>query len=86
MFRDVIALNGLTVDDWKFFFDCMHELMLAFEFERAKRSLEIWGMEYDVLDCRQKEALINVVDYKVIIDFFNTIFDNCNYNLPPPKR
>jgi hypothetical protein len=82
IFRDVITVNGLNINEWKLFFDCMHELMLAFEDERNKKSVEIWGVEYHLLNCNKIEALTNVVDYNIIIDLFNTVwFSNCS---PPP--
>jgi hypothetical protein len=80
------ARNGLAADEWKLFFDCLHELMLAFEEERNKKSVEIWGVEYHLLSCDKMEALTNVVDYNIIIDFFQTVVSYCNPPPPPPDN
>jgi hypothetical protein len=81
--RDV--RDGLTTDEWKLFFDCLHELVLAFEEERNKKSVEIWGVEYHLLSCDKMEALTNVIDYNIIIDFFQTMVSYCNPPPPPPN-
>ncbi len=79
------ARNGLTVDEWKLFFDCLHELMLAFEEERNRKSIEIWGVEYHSLSYEKMDALTNIVDYNIIIDFFQTMYSYCNPPPPPPN-
>ncbi|MDR2916401.1 MAG: hypothetical protein LBV74_16500 [Tannerella sp.] len=76
MFVSGEGKQGLSVDEWKFFFDCMNEIMMACDNRMNEISLEKWDVDYESLSIEKKEAIWSVAGYNL-----NIFFNSCN---PPP--
>ncbi|NMC98715.1 MAG: hypothetical protein GYA62_03200 [Bacteroidales bacterium] len=66
---DVKREKRLTVEEWRFYFKCMHELMKIYENKKNEISLAKWNKEYDSLSFDQKVAVTSVVDYRLYLVF-----------------
>lgn len=66
---DVKDNNGLSISDWRVFYNCLHELIKLFEDERNKTSLKVWGKDYDSLSFQEKEKIIDLAGYRINIEF-----------------
>lgn len=72
---DVQKNSGLSVNEWKLFFDCIHELILVFEEQKDKLAIEKFGQKYEFLPFEKKSIFADVVGYPLIIDFFDECHD-----------
>ncbi|MDL2247376.1 hypothetical protein LJC05_01415 [Bacteroides sp. OttesenSCG-928-J23] len=61
--------NGFSVEDWKFFYKCLHELIIMCDARRNEMSLELLGKEYSSLLFEEKAMFISVFSYPIIINF-----------------
>ena len=61
--------NGYSVSDWRFFYNCLSELVKLFEDERNKISLKIWDRDYDLLSFQEKIKIVDLVGYRINIEF-----------------
>ena len=68
---DVDQINTYTINDWKFFFSCLKELITLFEDERNKASLKVWGKSYDALTFEEKDLTAEFSGYIIMIRFYS---------------
>lgn len=64
-----VTKDGLSINDWYFFFDCLNELIKTCENERNLISLKVWGKDYRSLSFDNKVTLTDVIGYPIIIRF-----------------
>lgn len=62
--------KGLTINEWKIFFDCMHELLSVYEEKRNEISMNKWNIKYDSLDIEKKIAVTKRVNYILFLFFY----------------
>lgn len=58
-----------SVSDWRFFYDCLRELIKLFDDERNNMSLKIWNKDYISLPFREKEKIVDLAGYRINIEF-----------------
>ena len=67
--------NGLSHNDWKLLFDCIHEIMLVIEEQRDKISIEKFGQKYESLSFDKKVIFADIIGYPLRINFFDECYD-----------
>lgn len=67
--------KGLSAKEWQFFFDCMNEIIMAYDNRMNEISLEKWNMNYESLPVEKKEAIWYIAGYNL-----NLFLDrNCRF-------
>ena len=67
--------NGLSQNEWKLLFDCIHEIMFVIEEQRDKISIEKFGQKYEFLPFDKKVIFADIIGYPLKIDFFDDCYD-----------
>jgi hypothetical protein len=57
--------RGLSVEEWRFFFDCMNEIIMACDNRMNEISLEMWDVDYESVSIEKKEAIWNIAGYNI---------------------
>jgi hypothetical protein len=66
---DVKSRNGLSVEEWTLFFQCMHEIVSVFEDKRNEIANNKWGKNFDLLDYNQKIAIFEMIGFHLSLFF-----------------
>jgi len=90
--------NGLSVKEWKFFFDCMSEIIMVYDKRMNEISLEKWNINYKSLPVEKKEAIWNIAGYNLnlLLDrdcrfyseyYYEYYYEHLDFrNLPTPTK
>lgn len=62
--------DGFSIDDWKYFFNILSELIKLCENERNKMSLELWMQEYSLLPFEKQKIVADIIGYHIMIMFY----------------
>ena len=65
--------NGLSQNEWKLLFDCIHEFMLVIEEQRDKISIERFGQKYESLSFDKKVIFADIIGYPLKINFLMSV-------------
>lgn len=60
--------ENLSISDWKFFFDCLRELIELYDDERNKASLKLFDKDYLSLSIEEKAKMFEIIDYNMRIE------------------
>jgi len=66
---DIKKNNRLSIDDWSFFYKCINALIDLSNEERDLLSKKIWNENYVNLSYDQKEDIIDIINYNIMIRF-----------------
>lgn len=61
--------NKLSSNEWLLFFKCLQEIVIYFEEERNKLSIEKLGKNFNSLTFEQKEAISDIASYQIVLIF-----------------
>lgn len=72
---DVKSKNGLSVEEWTLFFQCMNEIVSVFEDKKNELANNKWDKNFDLLDYNQQLAIIEIVGFYLSLFFDYSCFD-----------
>jgi len=61
--------GGFSIDNWRFFYKVLHELIEACNDQKNVVSLELWDKPYDSLTIDQKDVIESIIGYRIKIYF-----------------
>jgi hypothetical protein len=66
---DLTGKSGLSVEEWKMLFNCIHEMILLTEKKRNELSWEKWNQDYASLSFEKQVVLSTIVGSRVTLIF-----------------
>lgn len=83
---DVIGKNGLSMEEWKLFFDCIHEMILLTEKKRNQLSWEEWNKDFESLSFEKQVGISTIIGSRVTLIFnFPCCLETTPYSPPLSK-
>lgn len=61
--------NGLSIDEWRMYFNCLKELISVFEEKQNEIALTEWGLNFNSLSDEQKLDLQEIASYRIWLYF-----------------
>ena len=61
--------DELSINDWVFFFNTLHEIFSIFEEKQNQLALKTWGIDFNSLSNEQKIGIYEMFPYRVVLFF-----------------